>query len=142
MGLSSTIVWISDATVLPSSDIARGRLRNSDRDATCSLSRSISTCAWLYLAYSSSLTGFSLVMMTGAGVLSGGSLVDGSLLVGGSVMGAKMTGTGVIVVGGVCCGSGTGSEAGSGTKSWTSGMDSAVVSAWKVSMCTGGGVCD
>lgn len=133
---------MSDATVLPSSDTALGRLRNSDRDATCSLSRSISNCAWLYLAYSSSLTGFSLVMMTGAGVLSRGSVVEGSLLVGGSVMGAKMTGTGVIVVGATCCSSGTGSGTGSGTESWTSGMDSAVVSAKEASACTGGGVSD
>ena len=130
MGLSSTIVWMSDATVLPSSDIARGRLRNSDKDATCSFSRSISNCARLYLAYSSSLTGFSLVMMTGAGVRSGGSVAGGSVarssLVGGSVMGTDMTGT--TGDGATCCGTGTGSGVGSGTKSWTSGMGSAVVS--------------
>ena len=132
---------MSDATVLPSSDIARGRLRNSDRDATCSLSRSISNCAWLYLAYSSSLTGFSLVIMTGAGARSGGSVVGGSL-VGGSVMGANITGTGVIEVGVSCCGSGTGSGPGSGTESWTSGIGSTVVSTGRASVCTGGGVSD
>jgi len=91
--------------VLPASDGARGRLRNSDRDATCSLSRSISTCARLYLAYSSSLTGFSLVMMTGA--------VMGS---GGEVMGTGMTGTAVVGAGATCRGAGTGSGAGSGTE--------------------------
>ena len=99
--------------MLPASDGARDRLRNSDRDATCSLSRSISPCARLYLAYNSLLSGFSLVMMTGSGVNSGGG-----------VMGGAVTGPGS-----TCRCTGTGRGAGAGTESWGSGIGSAVVSA-------------
>ena len=121
--------------MLPASEGARGRLRNSDRDVICSLSRSISSWAALYLAYSCSLTGFSLVIMTGAGVGSGGE-----------VMGTDMMEGAVTAAGVTDRGAGTGRGAGSGVKSSSegSGMGSVVVSTyigWEVAVW-GNGVGD